>query len=75
MSKITSQTAHRPWPLERGPWVMAQSWHDLLFAHWPVPVAMLRCLIPATLEIDTFDSIAWLGAMLIIGAVIGWFGA
>jgi uncharacterized protein len=63
MSKITSRTAHRPWPLERGPWVMAQSWHDLLFAHWPVPVATLRCLIPAALEIDTFDSIAWLAVV------------
>jgi uncharacterized protein len=40
---------------------MAQSWYDLLFAHWPVDAAMLRPHIPAKLEIDTFDGRAWLG--------------
>jgi uncharacterized protein len=54
---------HRPWPLPGGPWVMAQRWHDLLFAHWPVPVAAVRALIPAGLEIDTFDGAAWLGVV------------
>ncbi|MDB4893755.1 MAG: hypothetical protein JWN15_17, partial [Firmicutes bacterium] len=29
-------TAHRPWPLPSGPWLMAQTWERLLFAHWPV---------------------------------------
>jgi uncharacterized protein len=54
-------TAHRPWPLPSGPWIMAQSWHDLLFAHWPVPAAQLRPLIPASLEIDAYERQAWLG--------------
>jgi uncharacterized protein len=63
MKKFISETGHRPWPLERGPWVMAQTWHDLLFAHWPVPVATLRRLVSAALEIDTFDSIAWLAVV------------
>lgn len=36
-------------------------WSDLLFAHWRVPVALLRPLIPSELEIDTFDGDAWLG--------------
>jgi len=40
---------------------MAQSWHDLLLAHWPVDAAMLRSHIPAHLEIDTFEGHAWLG--------------
>jgi uncharacterized protein len=40
---------------------MAQSWHNLLFAHWPVDTAMLRPHIPAKLEIDTFEGRAWLG--------------
>jgi uncharacterized protein YqjF (DUF2071 family) len=40
---------------------MAQSWHDLLFAHWPVDPAMLRAHIPEKLTIDTFDGKAWLG--------------
>jgi hypothetical protein len=40
---------------------MTQTWYDLLFAHWPVPVALLRALVPPTLAIDTFDGEAWLG--------------
>lgn len=38
-------------------------WEDLLFAHWPVPVESLRPLIPAGLEIDRFESEAWLGVV------------
>ncbi len=40
---------------------MAQSWHDLLFAHWPMDAAVLRPHIPRDLEIDTFQGQAWLG--------------
>jgi uncharacterized protein YqjF (DUF2071 family) len=40
---------------------MAQSWHNLLFAHWEVDAAELRPHIPAKLSIDTFDGKAWLG--------------
>jgi uncharacterized protein len=42
---------------------MAQTWHDLLFAHWPVPLTTLRPQIPASLEIDTFDGAAWLAVV------------
>ena len=42
---------------------MAQSWHDLLFAHWPVDAKKLRALIPDRLEIDTFDGQAWLAVV------------
>jgi uncharacterized protein YqjF (DUF2071 family) len=42
---------------------MAQSWHDLLFAHWPVDAKKLRALIPGRLEIDTFGGQAWLAVV------------
>jgi uncharacterized protein YqjF (DUF2071 family) len=45
------------------PWLMAQSWHDLLFAHWPVALDQLRRVVPQPLEIDTFDDHAWLGVV------------
>src|SRR5690349_15567099 len=51
--KVTSSPA--------GPWIMHQNWHDLLFAHWPVPVETLRPLIPAGLSLDTYNGEAWLG--------------
>lgn len=59
--KILRQTEHRPWPLPAGPWVMAQSWRDLLFAHWRIPVEALRPLVPGELELETWDGSAWLG--------------
>jgi len=43
--------------------VMAQSWHDLLFAHWPVDAAILRPLLPPQLQIDTFEGHAWLAVV------------
>lgn len=42
---------------------MAQTWHDLLFAHWPVSVELLRPLVPASLEIDTYEGQAWVGVI------------
>jgi uncharacterized protein YqjF (DUF2071 family) len=42
---------------------MKQIWHDLLFAHWPVPVASLRPLVPAQLELDTFGGECWVGVV------------
>ncbi len=58
---ILQNTAHRPWPLPSGRWLMTQTWHNLLFAHWPVENAILHPLIPAGLELDTFEGQAWLG--------------
>jgi uncharacterized protein YqjF (DUF2071 family) len=40
---------------------MAQSWYELLFAHWPLAPEALRPLIPAALTIDTFEHEAWIG--------------
>jgi uncharacterized protein YqjF (DUF2071 family) len=52
---------HRPWPLPDGEWTSRQTWHDLLFAHWPVPAAMLRPFVPAALEIQEFNGTSWVG--------------
>ena len=57
---IFQELAHRPWILPAGRWVMAQEWHDLLFAHWPVPAERLRAHIPAGLELDTHEGQAWI---------------
>jgi uncharacterized protein len=60
-SGAVEQTAHRPWPLPEGSWLQGQTWRDLLFAHWPLPVERLRRVVPPELPIDTFDGTAWLG--------------
>lgn len=50
---------HRPWPLPDQPWIMSQTWRDLLFAHWPVSEERLRPLVPAPLELDAYEGRAW----------------
>ena len=42
---------------------MRMRWVDLLFAHWPVPIEALRPLVPAGLELDTFEGTGWLGVV------------
>jgi uncharacterized protein len=42
---------------------MKQPWHDLLFAHWPVPFATLRPLVPAQLDLDQFGGQCWVGVV------------
>ena len=58
---ILEDTPHRPWPMPTGPWVMTQTWNDLLFAHWPVDARDLRARVPAPFELDLFDGQAWVG--------------
>jgi uncharacterized protein YqjF (DUF2071 family) len=40
---------------------MEQTWHDLLFAHWPLPPSAVRPLVPPQLTLDTFDGQCWVG--------------
>ncbi|HYC77198.1 MAG TPA: DUF2071 domain-containing protein [Planctomycetota bacterium] len=61
MHPLLGLTDHRDAPPPARPWAMTQRWCDLLFAHWPVPVDVLRALVPAPLEIDRFDGEAWVG--------------
>lgn len=56
---ILRDVAHRPWPLPAMPWVMVQSWCDLLFAHWPISPERVRACVPTPLELDVFESDAW----------------
>ena len=58
---VLRETAHRPWPLPREPWLMAQTWEDLLFAHWRVPPERLRPLLPEAIPLDVREGSAWIG--------------
>lgn len=62
-SGILAEVAHRPWPMPAGPWVMTQTWHDLLFAHWPVAPGRLAPKLPAGLELECLDGQAWIGVV------------
>jgi uncharacterized protein len=39
---------------------MAQTWEDLLFAHWRAPADALRALLPGSLELDVYEDEAWI---------------
>jgi uncharacterized protein len=83
MPSPLDRTEHRPWPLPAGPWVMAQSWHNLLFAHWPIDSAILRPHVASALEIDLFEGRAWIavvpfsmtGVRLRLTPALPWFSA
>lgn len=45
------------------PWILVQTWENLLFAHWPVPAALLREMVPAPLELDTYEGQGWIGVI------------
>jgi uncharacterized protein YqjF (DUF2071 family) len=63
MHEFQLRTSHRPRPLPSGRWAITQRWNDLLFAHWPIPVAQMAALLPDWLEVDTFQGSAWLGVV------------
>ncbi|MDN4491960.1 YqjF family protein [Ureibacillus aquaedulcis] len=42
------------------PWIMKQTWNDILFAHYPVPRKILRELVPKGLTLDTFYQTGWI---------------
>lgn len=60
---ILANRTHRPWQIPQQPWVMAQSWQNLLFAHWALPIDRVRPFIPSPLELDTFDGMAYIGVV------------
>ncbi len=61
--RILRDVEHRLYPVSKGPWVMMQAWHELLFAHWPLRPDALRLLLPPALHLDTFDGDAWVGVV------------
>jgi uncharacterized protein len=63
MHRLLETVEHRPWPLPSGPWILKQVWHDLLFAHWPIPPSRMRPVVPAQLTLDTFNGQCWLGVV------------
>lgn len=59
MHPMLTQTDHRTAPMPAGPWIMAQNWHDLLFAHWALPPEQIRPLVARELELDLWQGRAY----------------
>ena len=58
---LTNRLAMRERPI--GAPLLRQEWSDLLFMHWPVPAELLRPYLPARLQPDTYDGMAWLAVV------------
>jgi uncharacterized protein YqjF (DUF2071 family) len=54
-------TACRPWPAPCFSPCTRMSWHEMLFMHWPVNECHLKSLLPAGVELESFDGQAWIG--------------
>jgi uncharacterized protein YqjF (DUF2071 family) len=63
MYSLLQQTGHRPIAMPRGPWIMTQTWHDLLFAHWALLPAQITPLVPQELELDLFAGQAYVAVV------------
>ena len=62
-AEILARQDHRPWPLLDRPWLIFQSWQDLLFAHWPIAAAQMAELLPPGLTLDTYAGEAWVSVV------------
>lgn len=63
---LLNDIIHRPYPLPSKNWIMRQTWKNVLFLHWPIPLEKLRPHIPTSLQIDTYKGTAWLGIILFV---------
>jgi hypothetical protein len=59
MHPLLRHAEHRTAPLPRRPWIMLQTWHDLLFAHWALTPEKIRPLVPKELELDLHEGRAY----------------
>ncbi len=51
---------------DRLPWLLAQRWESLLFAHWPADPTEVAALLPDGVEPDTFDDEAWVAIVAFV---------
>ncbi|MGC4001779.1 MAG: DUF2071 domain-containing protein [Pirellulales bacterium] len=63
MHHALAQLDHRPYPLPAARWTWRQNWHDLLFAHYPIPAPALRPLVHAGLTVQEFGGTSWIGVV------------
>ncbi|NEU30794.1 DUF2071 domain-containing protein [bacterium LRH843] len=55
---MITHTSHSPFPVQLSPWIMTQTWNDVLFIHFQVDPDELRDKVPKQLTIDTYNGMA-----------------
>lgn len=54
---------HQGSDLPKLPWVMKQTWQDLLFAHYPVKLEVLQQVVPSVFQLEQYNGTAWIGVV------------
>ena len=62
-STLQAVPSAAPLTISDRPWRLRQRWTQVLFAHWPVPPALVQARLPPGLTVDPFDGFAWLGVV------------
>lgn len=55
ITTILNDVSHRPWEIPKGNLAYYQEWNDALFLHFRVDKKNLWELVPAEIELDTFQ--------------------
>jgi len=62
-ARTLEEIDHRPFAHSKHPWIINQSWAKLLFAHWVIPVAVMRQVVPEQFELDLYEGQAYIGVV------------
>jgi uncharacterized protein YqjF (DUF2071 family) len=62
-NELFSNSPHREWEKPEKDWSYYQEWNRVLFMHWEVSYEDLRPLVPAQLELDSFDGKFWVSVV------------
>lgn len=63
LKKSQWDDSHRLWTLPKWPWMIKQSWTDILFAHYPIKLEVLHKLVPEVLPLDSFNGMGWISVV------------
>src|ERR1700723_2444942 len=63
LNSLLETINHRPYPPPPTPWIMTQTWLELLFAHWTLPAEQIRSQIPSALDLDLHEGCAYVGVV------------
>lgn len=58
-SEILKQTQHRPFEYPKHSWKFYQEWNKAIFLHWEVDVALIKALLPKSIEVDSINGKTW----------------
>lgn len=53
----------RLWRVPNRRYAMRMRWHDLLFAHWPIPAELIQQELPEGLQVDIWKDTAWIAVV------------